>query len=116
MKGVVQVQNLRNVTIQNSMFHLNDAGPILSDVQIIGSIDNQDDYWNVQRASAVYLGDNLEQVSILNSVFKNNSCSFLRDHVAKSNPTLYSFFPATYFEMSHAPLININRKHGIEKE
>ena len=116
MKGVVYLQDLSDVTIKKSTFNLNDAGPVLTDVQIIGSIDNQNDYWNVQRASAIYLGDRLENVTIIDSTFKNNSCSFIKDHVAKRNPTLYSFFPETYFEVSHAPVININRKNGIEEE
>lgn len=72
MKGVIYIDRTNQTLIKNCTFTKNDAGPLLDDFQVVGMIDNQNNYGNVQRASSVHIDKGVTKVEIRESSFHQN--------------------------------------------
>ena len=47
MKGAIYTTGNQHLAIKSCIFTKNDAGPLLNDLQVIGMINNDNDYGNV---------------------------------------------------------------------
>ena len=121
MRGVVYLHGSNQTKIENCTFSGNDAGPLLSELQVVGMLNRQShrgrDYSgsSVQRASAIFIDQRTTEVQILGCLFHSNSLDFMKDFVVKNNRDLYDFFPPDYFSSSHAPQINSHMEGPFER-
>lgn len=104
------MKGANNVTIDDCKFQGNDAGYILGSIQMVGLLDNNASYGDVQRASTIYIDEGSSNINIEKSKFQKNTIPWMKALVAKENIDLYNFFPDYYFESSQAALINIKQK------
>ena len=77
MKGAVYLDNNRDVSVLESTFMFNDAGPLLENKQIVGLKENSNSIGNVQRASSIFIGESSKSTTIERCTFTNNTVSFL---------------------------------------
>ena len=115
MKGVIYIEQTNQTLITNCTFTKNDAGPLLDDFQIVGMIDNQNNYGNVQRASSVHIDKGVTKVEIRESLFHENYLDFMQNHISKNNMDLFNYFPPEYFNTSFSPIVNIHMNEASEE-
>ena len=72
------IQNTNSAIVSNCTFEHNDAGPILSTLQVVGLEDKE-------RASAIFVGDKNDFVKITDCTFNNNTLDFMVALVKESN-------------------------------
>ena len=72
----------------------------------MGLVDQPDTGQNVHRASCIFTGKKINNVTIEKSTFENNSLTFMNDLVKRTNSDLFNMYPQGYFSSSHAPMIN----------
>lgn len=114
MKGAVFFESNRNASIHSSRFTLNEPGPILNTVQLVGlgarssaASSGIPDFGNVQRASSIFLSDYTNQTLISGCTFTNNALDFMRYHITAANPGLIEYFGGAYFDKATSPTINV---------
>jgi len=64
MKGAIYTTGNQHLAIKSCIFTKNDAGPLLNDLQVIGMINNDNDYGNVQRASTIYVDQGTKALQV----------------------------------------------------
>jgi hypothetical protein len=64
MKGAIYITGNQHLAIKSCIFTKNDAGPLLNDLQVIGMINNLNDYGNVQRASTIYVDQGTKALQV----------------------------------------------------
>jgi hypothetical protein len=64
MKGAIYTTGNQDLAIKNCIFTKNDAGPLLNGLQVIGMINNYNDYGNVQRASTIYIDEGTKALQV----------------------------------------------------
>ena len=114
MKGAVFFESNRNAAIYFSSFTLNEPGPILNTVQVLGlgarrsaASSGIPDFGNVQRASSIFVSDYTNQTLISGCTFTGNQLDFMQAHIAKVNPGLIKYFGRAYFTEATSPTINV---------
>ena len=114
MKGAVFFESNRNASIYSSRFTLNEPGPILNTVQLVGlgarlsgASSGIPDFGNVQRASSIFLSDYANQTLISGCTFTSNQLAFMQAHIAEANPDLIKYFGGAYFTEATSPTINV---------
>lgn len=103
MKGTIYLVGNRMSQIQNCTFSKNDAGPLFNSLQVVGMINNDNPYGNVQRASTIYVDRGTNIVEISDSHFHDNHLDFMKPYIKENNIDLYRYFPEDNFNSSHAP-------------
>jgi hypothetical protein len=114
MKGAVFFESNRNASIYSSRFSLNEPGPILNTVDLVGlgarlsaASSGIADFGNVQRASSIFLSDYAKQTLISGCTFTSNQLDFMQAHIAAMNPDLIKYFGGAYFTEATSPTINV---------
>ena len=108
MKGAIYLVGSKVVKIQNCTFSKNDAGPLFNSLQMVGMLNNRNQYGNVQRASSIYVDRGAQAVEITDCEFFENHQDFLLQYVKQNNIDLFNYFPPDYFSSSHAPQVNVH--------
>ena len=114
MKGAVFFESNRNAAIYFSSFTLNEPGPILNPVPVVGlgarlsaASSGIPDFGNVQRASSVFVSDYAAQALISGCTFTGNQLDFMLPYIRRVNPALVKYFGAAYFTEATSPTINV---------
>jgi hypothetical protein len=64
MRGTIFLTEISNVNLTSSYFTLNDAGPTLVRHQVVGLVDNSGSFYNIRKASILFVGSNSHNISI----------------------------------------------------
>ena len=114
MKGAVFFESNRNASIYSSRFTLNEPGPLLNTVEVLGlgarlsgASAGIPDFGSVQRASSVFLSDYATQTLISGCTFSSNQLDFMQAHLDTANPDLIKYFGGAYFTEATSPTINV---------
>jgi len=114
MKGVIFLRGVNDCSISSNEFTKNAALPVYESAQEIGLVYNGDTdaYYGVaQRASAIFIDQNCNNIQIEANSFVNNTLDFYADFIKAHNADIGSYFPSYYHSASTSALINIKQNH-----